>query len=158
MALTSMLLVGAVASTAVAGEEQQELARQLEQISTTMEKAALAGDYDTILAYHTDDAIVCADMHPPIEGKAALRAGYAQQQKEGVKIHAISATISSIWTCGERVYTRGTFGMTSSSRAHPDPVGIHGSYFQIWRHEAAGTYRIEYTIWNLGFNPFEGSK
>ncbi len=156
--LPVFLLVSLTTTAAVAQDDVAKLTREIEAINAVLEKAALAGDYDTILAHHAEDAILCPDTHAPIRGREAMRQVYRKSEQEQVKLHAFSTTIDTLWTCGDRIYLWGAFGQSASSPRSPNPVAIHGSYFEICRRQADGRHLIEYLIWNLGFNPFEGDK
>lgn len=157
--IISVILFAALAATAVTAQDDvAKLTREIEAIHTAQEKAGLAGDYDALLAYFAGDVIICADTRAPIRGREAMRALYRENEKEGVKVHAISSTIDTLWICGDRIYLRGSFGQSASSRKSPNPVAIHGSYLEICQRRPDGRHLVEYLIWNLGFNPFEGGK
>ena len=157
--LIALVVAGLIAAAATAAEDEiARLTREVEAVHDAMEKAAIAGDYETVLSYLTEDVVLCADTRQPQRGKAAVRAVYRENEKEEVKIHSISSTIEALWTCGDRIYLRGTFGQSGSSKKHPAPIAIHGSYFEICRRLPDGRHLVEYNIWNLGFNPFEGGQ
>lgn len=153
--IVACLLACLVATAVRAQDDIAQLTREVEALHAAMEKAAIAGDYETVLGYLTEDVVLCADTRAPQRGRDAVRAAYRENEKEEVKIHSISSTIETLWTCGDRVYLRGGFGQSGSSKKHPAPVAIHGSYFEICRRMPDGRLLVEYNIWNLGFNPFE---
>jgi len=155
----SVILFAALAATAAtAQDDAAKLTREIETLHAAQEKASLAGNYDALLSHFAEDVIICADTRAPIKGRAAMRAAYRENEKEGVKLHAISSIIDTLWTCGDRIYLRGSFGQSASSRKSPNPVAIHGSYLEIYKRRPDGRHLVEYLIWNLGFNPFEGGK
>ena len=106
-----------------------------------------------MLPYYAEDIIVSPGLNPTAKGKTAIKESYEKNRKDGVKYHSFSGTTEEIWECGDRVYERGTFGMSFSYKDHPKPIGYYGSYFTIWQREEDGSLKIKYVIWNLGFNP-----
>lgn len=156
--LALVTILGLAAAAAGAQDEVAQVTREVEVLHAAMEKATLAGDFEAVLGYLTDDVILCADTRAPQRGLAAVREAYRENEKEQAKVHAISSTIEALWVCGDRVYLRGSFGQSASSKRHPSPIAIHGAYFEICRRQPDGRLLVEYNIWNLGFNPFEPAK
>jgi ketosteroid isomerase-like protein len=135
------------------GESATDLGARLEKTNKAIERAMLAGDYEAILSYYTDDVVLVPDFQPAVRGKSAVWEGYTKQQKAGVTFHSFSATTEKIWTSGKDVYEYGTFGQAVSARDHAKPKAYYGSYFMIWEEQPDGALLIKYVIWNLGFNP-----
>jgi ketosteroid isomerase-like protein len=135
--------------------ENQDLKEKLEKINSEIGKLVLAGNYDALMPYYTDDAIISPGFGPSIKGKKAIREAYEKNKKEGLKYHSFSGTPEEIWECEKFVYDRGTFGLAVSAKDHPKPVAYYGSYFTIWQKEDNGSLKVKYLIWNLDFNPCE---
>ena len=153
--LTLLFLCLVLSSSGSAQDNLKEIRQKLEGINRTMERAELENDYSTQLKYFTDDIMIDHPLEPPLRGKESLKARYERNQKEGVKYHSVSSTMEDLWVSGDRVYERGTWGMSVSSKRVKQPIGAFGSYFQIWRKQADNAYRIEYLIFTLDFNPYE---
>jgi ketosteroid isomerase-like protein len=161
------LLIGTISSCNTPADKRQgnpqkpvasiapatDLPARLEKANKTISDAMLAGDYDTILSFYTDDVVLVPDFQPAVRGKSAVRESYAKQQKIGVTFHSFSATTEKIWSSGKEVYEYGTFGQAVSARDHAKPKAYYGSYFMIWEEQPDGALLIKYVIWNLGFNP-----
>lgn len=145
----------AAEASARAEQSANSVKEKIESINKILEKATLNGDYDTMLKYYADDIIVCPDLNPPVKGKAALEEAYDKEKRYDVKYHSFSGTIDSIWECGDKIYERGTFGMSYSSKKHKKPEAYYGSYFSIWQKEGGDSLKIKYAIWNLDFNPWD---
>lgn len=75
-------------------------------------------------------------------------------KKGRAEIQSINGTTQELWTCGELVYQRGTFGMSVKSKDRKRPDAFYGSFFQVWQKQPDGAFKIKMTIWNLDFNPF----
>jgi len=137
----------------VAVDTTNTLRAKIESINSSLNKAMLAGDYETMLKYYTEDIIVSPGLNPTAKGKAAIRESYEKYKKMQVKYHSFDGTIEDIWESGDKVYERGTFGVSLSYKDHPKPLAYYGSYFTIWQKGSDDSLKIKYVIWNLGFNP-----
>lgn len=129
------------------------ISEKLEKIGGILHKAMLEQDYETMLKYYADDVIISADFHPITKGKAAVREAYEKNKKMEFKYHSFDGKQEDIWESGDKVYDRGTFGMSFSYKDHPKPLAYYGSYFTVWQKGNADSLKIKYFIWNLGFNP-----
>ena len=124
---------------------------KVEKINGILNKAMLQGDYETMLKYYTDDIIVSPGIKPTAKGKTAIRESYEKYKKIQVKYHSFGGTIEDIWESGDKIYERGTFGVSLSYKDHPKPLAYYGSYFTVWQKESDDSLKIKYFIWNLGF-------
>jgi ketosteroid isomerase-like protein len=134
-------------------DKNQDIKEKVQQINSEVEKLILAGNYNDLLPYYTDDVIISPDFHSSIKGKEAIRVAYEKNKKIGLKHHSFSGIPEDIWECEKFVYERGKFGMSLSSKDHPKPLAYYGSYFTIWQKEKDEILKIKYVIWNLDFNP-----
>ncbi len=134
--------------------QENEVRKFIESIEDDFSKAALKGDYETILSYFADDVIVVPIFQPPIKGKKAYREELNKFKKQGVKYQSISGTIADIWECENMVYETGTFAMSLIRKESARPEAYYGSYFQIWQKQSDESYKLKYMISNLDFNPF----
>jgi ketosteroid isomerase-like protein len=135
---------------------QTKLERVREQVKILKKErqnASLEQDYEKAITYFTDDVLIMPGMQPPFEGKAELRKMFKQDEKNGVKIHAVSDNIQKDWLCGDDYYERGTWSMSITSNDTQRPIAFLGSYFQIWQKQKDGSYKIKFNIWNLNHQP-----
>ncbi len=157
-AMPCAILIGtlllSLAPLAGAGPEDDEadLEARLEQIGDTIERAMLAGDYDEVLRHFTEDAILDPGLSPALHGREAIRAQYRKIKATGLRYNSFSSRIEEVWTCGDRVYERGTFGLSIEAPQLPRPEAYSGGYFEIWRRSGTDL-EIEYMIWNLDHDP-----
>jgi ketosteroid isomerase-like protein len=154
--LAAIILAGRGAVMAEPPDDLAQLQAELEAIGAKLQAAILAGDIETQLEYFTEEMVFCPDLHPPIRGREALRQAMLQDQRDGVKVLSYNATNSEIRPCGDHVFQRGHFAQSSRRPDHPQPIAISGSYATIWSRQPDGKLQIEYVIWNLDFNPWEG--
>lgn len=78
-----------------------------------------------------------------------------RDHKEGVKYQSFSGAIEDLWACADKVYERGSWGMSYTTNRLKQPVAAYGSYFQMWTKHVEDSYRIQYLIFTLGSNPYE---
>ncbi|OGB68195.1 MAG: hypothetical protein A2Y94_01605 [Caldithrix sp. RBG_13_44_9] len=135
--------------------QEADVKELIEATGEKINRAVLAGDYETVLSFFTDDIIVDPIFQPVIKSKKAYREEIKKLEEKGIKYQSISGTPTEIWECDGKIYDRGTFGMSMITRESPHPIAFYGSYFQIWQKESDGSYKLTYMISNLDFNPFE---
>lgn len=133
--------------------ESSLLESVLMETNKKIEEALYESDYDTLLKFYTDDAIVVSDFQPAIKGKEAIRASYSKQKKEGTKFHSFNAKADKFWKVNNDIYEYGTYGLSVSSNETKHPYAFTGSYFMIWEKQKNDAYLIKYLISNLDFNP-----
>ncbi|MFH0733165.1 MAG: DUF4440 domain-containing protein [bacterium] len=134
-----------------------EVRKKIDGINNLLNKAVLAGDYETQLKYFTENAIVVPPIGPIAEGKSAIKDGYEKNIKMNVVFHSFNITTEDFWVCGDRVYERGKWAFSQSSIKSKNPKAFNGSYFQIWRAQKDSLFCIDYMIYTLDFNPFENN-
>ena len=140
-------------SNSKVSDKTQNIKEKIKRINSDLERLVLAGNYNDLLPFYTEDIIIDPGFQPSIKGKEAIRVAYEKNKKIGLKHHSFSGTPEDIWECEKFVYERGKFGMSLSSKDHPKPLAYYGSYFTIWQKENDELLKIKYVIWNLDFNP-----
>lgn len=135
-----------------------EVRKAIEDINTLLSKAVIANEYETQLKYFTEDAVIEPPLGPALKGKMDIRKGFGENVKDSIIVRSHDTTIEELWVCGDKVYETGKWGMSRTSRGSAMPAAFYGSYFTIWKIQNDGSYLIEYLIYNLDFNPFEGHK
>jgi ketosteroid isomerase-like protein len=127
--------------------------REIEKINKEIYSLMMDGDYEAILKYYTDDAIVVPALEPAIRGKGALREQYIKQKKEGVVFHSFNTKTEKMWSAGNKVYEYGSYGLSGSTKTHPEPVARRGNFFLIWNKQNDGSYLMSYLMINIDHNP-----
>jgi len=134
-------------------DDNPDILQKINNINAILGKAVRTYDYETIIKYHTDDAIISPGLGPSIQGKEAMRKSYTENKKMEVVYHSFETNNIALWESGDKVYERGTYGMSYSYKGHQKPDALYGSYFNVWQKENDGSLKIKYLIWNLGFDP-----
>jgi len=136
--------------------KDDDVRKTIERISDLLSKAALENDFETQLKYFTEDAIINPPLGPEVRGKAEIRKGFEKSREVGYTVHSHNTTARDLWVCGNRVYERGKWGMSQSVAGSRIPKAYHGSYFAIWIPQKDNSYLIDYMIFTLDYNPYEG--
>jgi ketosteroid isomerase-like protein len=132
--------------------------KRIENINRLLNEAAIENDYEIQLKYFSENAIIDPPVGPAVKGKTEIREVFDKNTKDNVVIHSFNATIEDFWISGGRAYERGKWVLAQSSRHSKIPNAYYGSYFQIWRIQPDSSLLIDYLIYTLGFNPFEGRR
>jgi len=147
-----LLLVAAMSVLGIVGvcseEPRGALEVELHALDAAMHQAMIAGDFEKILTFYADDAVVLPNNAPKIVGKAAMRASFEEQQKSGVTIGSFASTVDRAWECGGMVYSVGSYAMSANVPGTPRPVADKGKFFSVYRRTASGSLQIVYDIWN----------
>jgi ketosteroid isomerase-like protein len=125
----------------------------LQGINRQIETAVYNNDYDTILKFYADDAVIASDFKPMLKGKNAIRESILEQKKDGSRINSFHAKADKMWGCNNNIYEYGTYGLSITSNVTKHPYAFSGSYFMIWERQNDKSYLIKYMISNLDFNP-----
>lgn len=131
-------------SPGAAEDDPAGLRKKIGGLNRIMEEATIAGDYETVLKYYHEDAVISSNFAPTLFGRQALREHYDKDRKRGVHIHSLSGAIEEIWQRGSEIYERGTFGLSASSKGNGLPAATYGSCFQIWDVDDDGQLKIKY--------------
>ncbi len=103
-------------------------------------------DVETLLALHTDDAVILKPHQRPEVGKQVMRKSLeALFQRFEVEE---SRDISEIEIAGEWAFVWGTYRSTLTPRARGAPSEETGKYIEVLRKTPAGGWKFARTIWN----------
>lgn len=139
----------ALAVTAVAGD----LRAELEELNAQICRAQLDGDFDALMSFYADDAVVLPNYGKKLEGKKAIREKMEADREAGLVFESFTARIDEAWECEGMVYEIGTFALSLSLPDIARPIGEKGKYMTVWRRGKRGTLKILYEIWNTDIEP-----
>jgi len=105
------------------------------------------GTHPAFLAYMTDDARLYEGPKPPIVGKKAAAAFYAEQDKKGGPKYLLQwePTEAEASDDGSLGWTRGTWSASGKSKDGKD-VKRTGYYVTEWRRQKDGKYKFDVDI------------
>ena len=103
-------------------------------------------DVETLLALHTDDAVVLKPHQPPEIGKQVMRSSL-EALFEQFEVDEIRE-ISEVQVAGEWAFVWGTYRNKLTPRSGGEPSMETGKYIEVLRKPAAGGWEFARTIWN----------
>jgi len=133
---------------AFAEEHQSKLKGELQELMAKMDRAMVDGNFEAVLAFYAEDAVVLPNNAPKIVGKAALRQKMEAHRKSGVTFGSFMGTVERAWECGGMVYSVGSYAISAGVPGAARPVGDKGKSLAIFRRAADGKLHIVYDIWN----------
>ena len=148
--LALALMTGLAAAPAAAGDD---LMQEVTAIGDAMEKAMVAGDIDTIMAYYLPDAISLPEYAPMIEGREAIRQHQQDMAMSGIEISAFDSTPVTVWKAGDLVVEIGTYRLSAAIPGAPTPIQDQGKYVTVYQREQDGALKIKLEAWNTDLNP-----
>jgi ketosteroid isomerase-like protein len=131
------------------------LAQKLAPFNQEIEKAMYAADYEKLLTFYCDDVVIKSANRKPVVGIAAVREGYDEQKKLGVKILSFKAVTERLWAAGDEVFEYGTYAMSVTHKNTSEPKAYTGSYFLILKAYPGDQFKIKYMLDNLDFIPHD---
>ena len=105
-----------------------------------------AGDVDTLLALHTDDAVILKPHQPAEIGKPAMRSSLEALFQQ-FKVDE-TRSISEIQVAGEWAFAWGTYRSKLTPRSGGAPSVETGKYVEVLRKSPGGDWKLARTIWN----------
>ena len=120
----------------------------LQQSVADMVRFSLAGDWEALASYYTDDVTMMPPNADLDIGREALVAGYT-----GVTISEFSAKLVYADGCGDVAYGRGQTSFTFSVADNPESVSESVKWVVIWRKQVDGRWLIELDIHNANAAP-----
>ncbi len=120
---------------------------QILQLDAEWSSAAQARDFERVISFWADDAIVFPPGSPPVVGKAAIREFVEKSfQTPGFDISWKTTTVA-VSRSGDIAYTTGT---NRVSFRGPDgkQVTVEGKAVAVWRREKEGAWKCVIDIWN----------
>lgn len=90
----------ALALPALAGDTGKEaLIKELDETGKKMERAMLKGDFDTIISYYADDAVLLPNWGEEVVGKKAIREKMEADRESGLQFESFSGRTEDAWEC-----------------------------------------------------------
>ena len=117
----------------------------IEGMVDAITEADLAGDWDAIGAFLTEDFNYMPSQLPPIEGKAAWRKWVESVE---ISIQAVQFNPLEIDGRGDLAFVRGTISETYTVGDSPDVIEGDLKFIWILRKQTDGKWLIDVAMWN----------
>jgi len=143
--LSAALALAACKKTTV--EDSAQLKRQVEEATEAYWQTMLAGDYDKLPSFYTDDAVLMPHGNETM-GVEGMIEQQNQGKEMGISVNSYIPTALEVWGYGDLIYEVGTYEMETSMEGMPMSKGDHGSYMCVWQKAADDSLKRKYFIWN----------
>jgi uncharacterized protein (TIGR02246 family) len=110
-------------------------------IPAAIDSAALAHDWDALLAVFTEDGIALHQGAPTVEGRAAMRAAL-DSQFVGVTIRKHATTVHEVAGSGTIAYARGMFDEEYAVEGVDQPMVHSGRFLAVLNKQPDGTWLV----------------
>lgn len=125
--------------------KDQEIIKQLSQLSAQFSVAYMQGDIEKLVSHYTDDAVIFPGNSDLIRGKEGIKKYWTLPPGRSVTHHKITAV--EIKIIGEFAYDYGYY--EASGRNGEEPWGPnYGKYLIVWKRDNAGAWKMHLDMWN----------
>ena len=144
VALATALLIGTAACTEGPAPLSDADVDAIHQIEQDFAQAALAGNWDRMVAYFTEDAVRMPFNAPAEQGREQIRAHFeAVDSITQWTIHE-----SHVDGVGSLAFLRQSYTITGFLGGMPDGVIYTGKSLAVLRRQSDGRWLFEMDIWN----------
>ena len=150
-----MLMVVFVFTTlnVFAQNDMSTLKPYFEKMNNKFGQALMAGDYNTIASFYTDDALSLPSYEPMWRGKNAILEGNKKDAESGLKYTSFSARTTDVYGSGDITYEIGTYELSFTMPNKTTAMTDKGKYLNIWQKQNDGTWKLRADTWNSDMNP-----
>jgi len=138
------LLAGAAACAPKAPPPPDEgaIRTAIEAANAKAAAGMMAGDTAAGLANYADDAVVMMPNEKPMNGRAAISAGFGGLMSQ-MTLSDVKFTTGSLIVTGDYAIETGAYTMTLTSKAPKSkPMPDEGKYLTVWKKQADGAWKI----------------
>ena len=142
----SLVLVLALPASAEKGKDA--LIAELDAIGQKMERAMVDSDFETMLSYYAEDAVLLPNWGQKVVGKEAIRKKMESDRESGLSFESFTGKTEEAWECDGKVYAVGSYALSLTLPGMGRPIADKGKFIGVWRRSSDGTLEIIYDIWN----------
>ncbi|UCE43111.1 MAG: SgcJ/EcaC family oxidoreductase [Candidatus Aminicenantes bacterium] len=117
----------------------------IKALTIPFDEAALAGDWNTLVAFFTEDAVLMGPNGPSIQGRSALM---GMIESLGMTITEHKIDLVEVDGYGDIAYARGTYVETFSIEGVEEPVKDEGKILTILRKQSDGSWLFAIWMYN----------
>jgi ketosteroid isomerase-like protein len=143
--LAILLALLAIAGTTVAcnnqgGNRDQDI-QLLKDNETQWNQDYVARDFDKLVTYYSNDAVLMAPGMPAIQGKDAIHNALKQMVADQAFSLKFQSTRWDVAKSSDLAYTQGSYTLTLTDPRTKKVVTDHGSFVTTYRRNAEGTWK-----------------
>jgi ketosteroid isomerase-like protein len=113
-----------------------------------------AGDWEAVVALHTEDAVWMPPNEKIVEGRAAMQAWAANAEFNVLELSAPTAEIDGR---DGLAYVRASYDMTFQIAGLDEPIKDIGKWVALLRKQPDGVWKVTVNIWNSDLPPSQES-
>jgi len=110
-------------------------------------QAIIAGDLDTLMTFYTQDAVLLPPLSPPVIGRNAVRANWAEAFEQFIFVEAVSV-FDEIVVLGNWAYGRGRYEGRNTLLNGSGEFEENLNFSGLWHRDAEGSWKIARDMWN----------
>jgi ketosteroid isomerase-like protein len=126
----------------------EALVRELNELGARLDRAMVDGDFEGVLSFYADDAVLMPNGEATLVGRAAIRTRMEANRAAGIEFESFTGRVEEAWECGGLVYARATYALAASAPGVERPVADKGKSFSVWRRSTDGRLSVVLDIWN----------
>jgi len=117
----------------------------IKALGPALDEAALAGDWDAVVALFTEDGMWMGPNSPITQGHSAMM---DLLESSGMTVTEHKVELVEVDGCGDIAYGRATWVETFSIEGVAEPIKEEGKILAIFRKQPDGSWRIAFWMWN----------
>lgn len=141
---TTLLSVACQPADQASAQLTPEETEAIRAVSDAFEAAANAGDWDSVAALYTEDAILMPPNAPAVTGPSAIRDHFASFPP----INSFELQVEEIVGRGDLAYVRGSYSLELAPAGAPEPIQDTGKFIEIRRRQPDGSWPLARDIFN----------
>ncbi|CAN5535568.1 hypothetical protein BH20VER3_BH20VER3_11650 [soil metagenome] len=130
-----------------AAETSAEVEKKLRALDDEWSAAAGAKDIDKVVSYYADDVVVAGPNAASATTKQAIHDSWKEMLTAPGAAISWKASKVEVAKSGEMAYIHGTYEY-SMTDASGKPVKDRGKYGEIFKKQAAGSWKVVFDMWN----------
>jgi ketosteroid isomerase-like protein len=134
-------LVMMMANSAIAEMDSDAFRVIVEEIFSTWRASNLNGDFDLWLSIWDENAVKMASNRPTLSGKSAI-GNLKRKMSQARVVKSWDVEIDEVQLAGDFGYARGTYIISSDSKADSTSLTLEGTFLTIFRKQADGSWKI----------------
>lgn len=130
--------------TVAAGTPANDAAvrQMIDSADRKFETAMKSGDAATAASFYEENATSAPPNMEPETGRAAIEKGYGDMLKMTGKITDFSTHVKDVDAYADHAIEIGSYEMAFTPAGAKEPVKDHGTYFNYWRKQSDGSWKI----------------
>src|SRR3954462_1871 len=137
----------ALVATVSWAADTKTIEQAIRDCDTQMSDAAVAKDFEKIVSYYSDDAIVLPPNSAALTTKDAIRETWKEMVASPDLKVSWNTTRVEVSKTGDMAYATGTYELAMNDKSGK-PMKDSGKYLEVWQKQKDGTWQCGADMWN----------